>query len=245
LFGSGIEVVELDYHQAATFDAAVEWSDRIFLQPAPFDDDAHETLAPLLDWAVQAGIDHVVAMSAMGMDIRDDLPLARLERHVQSLGVAYTLLRPNVFMQNFSSGFLGDRIRRRGSFSMPVGDSCVSLVDGRDVAAVAAAALTSHEHDEKVYTLTGPQALTHAEIADVISSVSGRKVEFETCSDEDMLGWLTGSGWRSEVAGAVIALYQSIRDGVRATVTSDVQEVLGRPPITFRHFAAEHVAHWS
>ncbi|MCA1790215.1 MAG: NAD(P)H-binding protein [Thioalkalivibrio sp.] len=70
LFDTGVEIVELDYRQPATFDAAVEWADRVFLQPPPFDADAYETLAPLLDWAVQAGAGHVGTLSAMGMAVR-------------------------------------------------------------------------------------------------------------------------------------------------------------------------------
>ena len=162
LFDTSVEVVELDYRQPATFDAAVEWADRLFLQPPPFDPDAYDTLAPLLDWAVQAGSEHVVTLSAMGMEVRSDLPIRRLEKHVASLGVDYTFLRPNLLMQNFRRAFLGERIRRTGAFKMPVGDAAVSMVDGRDVAAVAAAALTGDAHLGKAYTLTGPEALSHA-----------------------------------------------------------------------------------
>jgi len=245
LFDPSVEVVELDYAQPATFDYAVEWADRLFLQPPPFDPDVNETLTPLLDWAVQAGTGHVVSVSAMGMEIREDLPIRRLERHIESLGVEYTFLRPNFYMQTFGEGFLGDRIRRTRSFAMPVEDARVSIVDGRDVAAVAAAALTTDEHFGSAYTLTGPEALTHSEIAATISRVSGAAVSFETCSDEDMLGWLVGSGWPKDVAGRVIALYQSVRGGVREPVTGDVTAVLGQPSCSFGDFAEEHATQWS
>ena len=244
LFDPEVEVVELDYRLPETFDAAVEWADRVFLQPPPFDPDAHQTLVPLLDWAVQAGTGHVVTLSAMGMEVRDDLPIRRLEKHVESLGVAYTFLRPNFFMQNFGRGFLGDRIRRTGAFAMPVEDARVSIVDGADVAAVAAACLMSDEHQGRAYTLTGPDALTHAEIADVIGGAIGRPVSFETVSDEEMLSWLTGAGWRGDVASVVIALYQSVRGGVRAAITEDVQSVLGRPPASFADFAERSASSW-
>lgn len=113
LFDPEVEVVELDYRQPATFDAAVEWADRVFLQPPPFSSDAYDTLAPLLDWAVQAGTEHVVALSAMGMEVRGDLPIRRLEKHVASLGVDYTFLRPNLLMQNFQRDFSASASRDR------------------------------------------------------------------------------------------------------------------------------------
>ena len=244
LFHPSVEVVELDYARPATFDAAVEWSDRLFLQAPPFEPDSYDTVAPLLDWAVQAGTDHVVTVTAMGMEVREDLPLRRLERHIASLGVRYTLLRPNFFMQTFGEGFLGERITRTGVFKMPVEDAPVSLVDGRDVASVAAEALMGVDHYGKAYTLTGPDSLTHGEIARIISEASGRDVAFETCTDDEMLGWLVGAGWSADVAGVVIALYQAVRGGVRAKVTDDVAAVLGRSPRSFREFADEHAHLW-
>lgn len=244
LFDDSVEVVELDYGVAATFDAAVEWADRVFLQPPAFEPRTHETLAPLLDWAVQAGTRHVVALSAMGIEVREDLPIRRLEKHIESLGVDYTFLRPNFYMQNFAEGTLGERIRRTGVLSMPVEEARVSIVDGRDVAAVAAEALLTEEHFGEAYTLTGPEALTHQEIASVIAAASERDVVFRPCTDEEMLGWLTAAGWRADVAGVVIALYQSVRAGVRADVTADVTSVLGHSPRNFEVFAEEHEDIW-
>jgi uncharacterized protein YbjT (DUF2867 family) len=244
LFDSSVEAVELDYAEPVTFDAAVEWADRLFLQPPPFDPDAHRTLVPLLDWAVQAGTEHVVTISAMGMEVREDLPIRRLERHIESLGVHYTFLRPNFYMQTFTSGFLGDRIRRTGSFSMPVRDALVSIVDGRDVAAVAAEALTTRDHHGEAYTLTGPEALTHEEISSLISGACGRDVSFRTCTDDEMLGWLVGAGWRADVAGMVIDLYQSVRAGVRSEVTAEITSILSRSPCSFERFVEEHAEAW-
>ena len=195
--------------------------------------------------AVQAGTGHVVIDSAMGMEVREDLPIRRLERHVASLGVDWTLLRPNFYMETFGEGFLGERIRGSGRFSMPVQGALVSVVDGADVAAVAAEVLTSSGHSGRAYTLTGPEALTHEEIAGLISEVAGREIHFEPCTDEEMLGWLTGSGWRPDVAGVVIAMYQSVRAGVRAGVTEDVATVLGRPARSFADFAKRHADLWS
>lgn len=244
LFDPDVEVVELDYAQPATFDAAVEWADRIFLQPPSFDPDVHQTLMPLLDWTVQAGTEHVVAISAMGIEVREDLPIRRLEHHIASLGVNYTFLRPNFYMQNFGEGFLGDRIRRTGSFGMPVEEAMVSIVDGRDVAAVASVALTTPDHFGRAYTLTGPEALTHEQIAGIIAAAAERDVGFSSCTDEEMLGWLVGAGWRRNVADVIIELYRSVRGGVREEVTADVLSILGHSARSFEQFAEEHEGLW-
>ncbi len=244
LFAPTVEVVELDFERPATFDAAVEWADRLLLQPPAFDPDAHQTLAPLLDWAVQAGVGQVVTVSAMGMDVREDLPLRRLEHHIESLGIDYTFLRPNFYMQSFGEGLLGDRIRRTSVFRMPVDDAEVSIVDARDVADVAARALTQPNFSGRSFTLTGPQSLTHGQVAGVLTRVLGRDIAFSTCTDQEMLDWLLSARWRPDVAGMAIALYQSVRGGVRAPVTGDVEEVLGRPARTLEAFALEHRELW-
>ena len=121
----------------------------------------------------------------------------------------------------------------------------MSMVDGRDVAAVAAAALTDDAHLGRAYTLTGPEAITHARMAELIGEAAGRAVQFENCSDEEMLGWLTGSGWPPEIAGVVIAMYQSVRAGVRAQVSGDVERVLGGPARSFRQFAMDYAEDWA
>jgi uncharacterized protein YbjT (DUF2867 family) len=99
----------------------------------------------------------------------------------------------------------------------------MAIVRRHDVAEVAVACLTSDDHSGKAYTLTGPEALTHHQIAEAISGVTAHPVAFESESDERMLSRLIASGWRPEIAGVVIALYQSVRGGVRAPVTGDVE----------------------
>ncbi|MEM7417646.1 MAG: NmrA family NAD(P)-binding protein [Gemmatimonadota bacterium] len=245
VLGEDVDVVELDYRQAATFNEAVHWADHLLLQPPAFDPDAHETLKSLLDWAVQAGTRRVVLVSAMGMSVREDLPMRRLEHHVASLGVEYTILRPNFYMQSFAEGVLADRIRSQHHYQMPVDDARVTLVDARDVAAVAAAALVEAGHKGAEYTLTGPDALTHAEVAAVMTEASGSTIRYTACSDDEMLGWLTGSGWRPDVAGVVISMYQAVRGGVRAEATDDLERLLGRPARSFSDFADEHGESWA
>jgi uncharacterized protein YbjT (DUF2867 family) len=97
------------------------------------------------------------------------------EGAIRSSGLAFTFLRPNLFMQ----GLLGfrDSIVREGRFYAAAGDARISAVDVRDIAAVAAEALTGPGHEGRTYDLTGPEALTHAEMADRISAALGRPIE--------------------------------------------------------------------
>lgn len=243
-FRRAVEVVELDYDATETWDAAVQWADRVFLVPPPFDPRADERLVPFLDWAVQSGARHLVLLSAMGVEARERLTLRRIEQRIERTGVAWTFLRPNIYMQNFARGFVARSIRDRGVFRLPAGDAHVSFVDGRDVAAVAAAVLRDDAHFGRAYTLTGPEALTHAEAAAAIGEVAGREVRYEPISGDEMTRSLLDDGWPADQADTFASLLSAIREGRRSAVTDDVSAVLGAQPTAFAEFVADHADAW-
>lgn len=244
---AGTSVVEFDYDRAETYDAPMEWADRILAVPPPFDPHVYRTLASFLDWAVQAGTSHLVVLTAMGVEADEELPLRKVERLVSGTGVGHTFLRPNVYMQNFHPGFIGRQIRDEGRFTLPAGRARVSLVDARDVAAVAARVLTDdpERHEDAAYTLTGPEALDHDEIAAVVSEVAGRPVGYEVGTDEAMAERLRAVGWPDEQIEVVGRFFSTIRAGARSAVTGDVATVLGRPARRFEAFAREHAGAWA
>ena len=90
--------------------------------------------------------------------------------------MAYTFLRPNLYMQGLL--VFAKPIRERGVFFAAAGNAKVSVVDVRDNAAVAAAALTEAGHEGRIYTLIGPAALTHAEMAAGLSNAVKHPVAF-------------------------------------------------------------------
>lgn len=244
-FGQTVEVVELDYDATETWDAAVQWADRVFLVPPPFDPRGDERLVPFLDWAVQSGARHMVLLSAMGVDTRERLALRRIEQRIEKTGVAWTFLRPNVYMQNFARDFVARPIRDAGVFRLPAGDAPVSFVDSRDVAAVAAEALSGEAHFARAYTLTGPTGLSHAEAAQVISGVVGREVRYDDVPESALRDRLHEAGWSDEQAATFAGLLASIREGERADVTADVAKVLGRDPGGFESFARDYREAWA
>lgn len=244
LFPDEVEVVELDYERADTWDGAVHWADRVFLMPAPFDPAHHAMLRPFMDWAVSSDSRHVVLLSAMAADRVDDLHLRKMEKHLSETGVAWTFLRPNWFMQNFTRGYVLECIRAEDSFALPAGEGKVSFVDSRDVAEVAYEVLTCDDHFGAAYTLTGPAALDHFEAAGVVSEAAGRPVKYEPVSDEVFRTILRERGRSEEEREVIVEAYRSMRDGWRAEVTDSVEEIVGREPVSFRDFATEHSEVW-
>lgn len=247
LLTSEVDVVEFDYDRAATWDGAVEWADRIFVVPPPFDPSAYRRLSSFIDWAVQAGTSHVVVLTAMGVDEDETLALRRVERLVEETGVGHTFVRPNVYMQNFHPGFVGRQILEEGRFTLPAGDARVSLVDARDVAAVSARLLTDpvDRHEARGYTLTGPEAMDHHRIAGILSEVEGREIVYEPGEDGEMAGRLRTLGWPDDQIEMVLLFFGSIRRGARSRVTGDVEAVLGRPPVAFEEWARDNAGAWT
>src|SRR5262249_33674471 len=124
---------------------------------------------------------------------------AVVENAISASGIAFTFLRPNLYMQ----GLLGFRssIVSQGRFFAPAGDARVSAVDVRDIAEVAALALTQSGHEGRTYDITGPQALTHFEMASLLSNVLGRPITYVDVPEAAMRDILLGLGmpeWQAE-----------------------------------------------
>jgi uncharacterized protein YbjT (DUF2867 family) len=239
LFDSRVEVVELNYRLTETYDAALAWADRMFLVPPPFAPRAYQAIGPLLDWAVSTRVGHIVLLSGMTVPDDPELDLRKVERHLEAQDTAHTILRPNLYMQNFHPGFISRQLQRDGRIRLAAGEARVSLVDVRDVAAVAARVLTTTEHRGTALTLTGPEALSVNDAVEVLAREAGRTIDCEAVDDAAFRGVLAADGWRSGEIDVILALFASIRAGARAPVHPDVPEVLGRPARSFAEFARE------
>jgi uncharacterized protein YbjT (DUF2867 family) len=238
----GMVVRKLDYVQPETIAAALQGVDGLFLVAPPLDPEAPAKLNPVIDQARTAGVRHIIFNSALGVDQNDAAPLRVIENHLMASGVAYTILRPNFFMENFSTGFLAPMIAQGGIY-LAAGDAATSFISIEDIAAVAAAAFEK-EHFGAEYNLTGPAALNHSQVAKIISEVCGRQVQYQALTEEAMLQGARDQGMPEGAVQYMAVLYGAVRSGWLATVTGDVEKVTGRPPISFGAFAQAHAVAW-
>jgi uncharacterized protein YbjT (DUF2867 family) len=132
----------------------------------------------------------------------------------------------------------------QGRFFLPLGDAAVSYIDARDMAEVAVETLLGDGHDDRVYTLTGPAAVTHAEVAAAIAAASGRPVEYVAVSEDEARQTLEAGGVPEPLVAGVLGLWAMRRSGEAALVTSDVEEIIERAPASFEQFARDHAAAW-
>ena len=235
----GVEIATIDYNQPETLRTALKGVDRVFLVGPPTAElPALEGQA--VDVIVQAKVRQLVKLSAMGgRDAIFPRQHAQSEDYILSSGVPYTFLRPNGFMQNLVT-YSASTINTQNAFYGTEGDGRVSQIDIRDVAAVAVKALTEDDHIGKAYTLTGPEALTNAEVAQILSDALGREIRFINLPPEQLRSALLSAGVPEWSADALLDLQRLYREGKAATVSQDVEKLLGRKPIRFSEFLRDY-----
>jgi uncharacterized protein YbjT (DUF2867 family) len=234
-----VETAIIDFNQPETLRAALKGVDRVFLVGPPTAElPALERKA--VDVIAQSGVKQLVKLSAMGgRDAIFTRQHAESEDYIRSSGVAYTFLRPNGFMQNMVN-YNAPTINSQNAFYGSEGDGKVSQIDIRDVAAVTVKTLTKEGHVGKTYTLTGPEALTNSEIAKILSDGLGREIRFINLPPAQLKQAMLSASVPEWSADALLDLQRLYREGKAATVTQDVEQTLGRKPISFAQFLADY-----
>jgi uncharacterized protein YbjT (DUF2867 family) len=237
----GIELVEGDFARPETVARALDGVEQLFLL-MPSSAEVEQRQRIFVDAARKARVKHIVKLSQFGADAgahgRFQRYHAGVEHHIRKSRIPYTFLRPNLFMQsllNFRSS-----IASQGLFYAPAGNARVSIIDVRDIASVAAAALVRSEHENQTYELTGPEALTHAEMAGEFSEAFGKTVKYVDVPPETMLQTLLDlriPRWQAE---GVVEDYDHYRRGEAAAITSAVRDVTQQPATRFSQFAADY-----
>jgi uncharacterized protein YbjT (DUF2867 family) len=151
--------------------------------------------------------------------------------------MASTNLRPNLYMQGLL--LFKQLVASQGKISAPVGEAPVSVVDVRDIAAVAVAALTQAGHEGKSYDVTGPEALTHAQVAEELAQTLGRPIGFENISGAAMREALLGFHMPEWQAEGLVEDYEHYSRREATTLSTAVEGVTGFKPKNFHAFAQD------
>jgi uncharacterized protein YbjT (DUF2867 family) len=238
----GVEPVHFDWLDESTYQTALDGVDAVYAISDP-SNWSNRSFEAFLERAT-GGSRRVVLLSSFGVDRAPaDDPMRRVELLVERSG---TVLRPTAFMQNFSESHFSDQvrsIRERGEITLPSIQAPMSYISTTDIAAVAAAALTEDGHEGKGYTLTGPEPLTAAQVAEHISAAAGLPVRPVEIGREAIRARLLAYGYPAESAEYASGGYAAAF-GAMGVVTDDVTKVTGRPATTFWQFAEEAAHAW-
>jgi uncharacterized protein YbjT (DUF2867 family) len=244
----GVGLTLFDWDRPETHGPAVTGATAVYLVGPQAVHDPSPVVGPFLEHAARAGVERVVFLSSLGVEFPREPPDSgrhRVEEQVRSSGLAWTILRPSGFNQNFSEDFLLPGIVQADTVATATGDGAVAFIDATDIAAVAAAALTDRRHSGKTYVLTGPQALTFAQTATIISRAAGRTVTHQPMSSDALHDVLVTAGLTPDLAATVLRDQEAIRDGFGARVNDTVAEITGRPPTSFADYATQAAAAWT
>ena len=237
----GAEIVTGDFNDAASLSRALEGIERAFLLTNSTAQ-AEAQQRSFVAQAQRAGVKHVVKQSQWAAAAESPVRFLRyhaaVEQAIRATDLAYTFLRPNLFMQGLLA--FKDAMQRQGQLFAPIGAARISAVDVRDIAAAAAAALTEPGHENKIYDLTGPAALTHAEMAAGLAAALGRPVAFVDVPPADLQHYLLRAGMDPWQAEGLLEDYAHYPRGEAAEVAPGVQEATGRPPRDFATFARDY-----
>jgi uncharacterized protein YbjT (DUF2867 family) len=248
-------VVKLDFEAVSTFDAALAGVTRVLLVRPPRLADVDKYFKPFVAAMVRAGVQHVAFLSLQGVENNPVTPHHKIEKLIREAGgrkatpptlrLGYTMLRPSFFMQNLSTTHR-DEIRDRDEIFVPAGQGRTSFVDVRDVGEVAALSLLHpDQHRNQAYELTGSDALTYTEVAQILTDVLNRRIRYTNPSMLRFVWWK----WQTEKEDLgfvliMLALYTVAKLGKAADLTTETARLLGRPPISFRQFAEDTKAVW-
>lgn len=241
---SGIETVVADFADRASLRSALVGVDAVFLVCGPVPE-LVQLEAGMIDACKEAGIRHIVLNSAFGAgDYPKSFPSwhFQVEEKLRASGIPHTILRPNGFLQNIGTYYAGP-IRAQSAFYASIGDSRISLIDVRDVGAVAGKVLSAPQaHAGKIYELHGPEPVSNYDIAVRISQVVGRKISYVDLTEAAMRKAMLDLGMPETFVTAELDLEGYYRSGRCAVVDGLVAKLSGRPARTLDQYLHENIA---
>lgn len=239
----GIDAVKIDFDHPETLRDALRGVEKVFLLSGGVPNQVEQE-TNLVRAAKDAGVKHIVKLSVFAAD-KEGFSFARLHRAVEKVieksGMAWTFLRPSSFMQNLIN-YDGPTIRSQGAIYGAAGDAKIGHIDVRDIAAVAVKALTGSGHEGKAYTLTGSEALSHAQVAEKVTKAAGKKISYVDLPPDQWKQGLVGAGIPGAYADALLDLHAFYKRGGASKVEGEVKRVTGRDPIRFDQFVTENAA---
>ncbi len=241
-FSSDVEVRVYDANAVSDFDTLLQDVDGLVLIAPPLDGRVHEKLRSLISAAAAHHLEHIVFisgnyLSGMTGATLESLAVYRVEQQVKHSGLKHTIVRASFFMDNYTTGFYSSMVAQ-GRISLATADGKMSLVAAADVGDFIAEAFARDLTGE--YLVTGPQALDHYQVAELLSQSTEHSVTYTAISEEQLIAAYQSRGLPVETIQYGATLYRAVRNQATAAVTDGFRQATGRDPMTFKQFLGPH-----
>ncbi|WP_405488381.1 NAD(P)H-binding protein [Nocardia sp. NBC_00511] len=243
-----VDVVVGDMLRAETLGPALDGVDRVLMISSPRDRMV-ETQCRFIDAAKGAGVRHIVKLSGKESGTTFDQNAFRgtrwhqqIERYLEASGVEWTQLRPSQFMQTYLPEALTGVDVARHALVMPIGASALSPVDIEDVARVSVAMMRDADIAGQVFEMTGPEALTQSEVAELLSAATGTAFTYESVTRQHKRAAHAATGLPDTAVDLLDELYAGRAGSPRSRVDLSTHERYGVAPTTFAEFARRNAS---
>jgi uncharacterized protein YbjT (DUF2867 family) len=229
--------IPFDWTRPEGWAAALDGVSKAYVtyQPDLAAEGSTEAIAKLSRLALEKGLEQVVLLSGRG-----EPGAQRAEAMLQASGVPWTIVRASWFDQNFSEGYLLDSVLA-GEIAVPAGPVPEPFIDVDDIADVVVAALTDKRHENKLYEVTGPRALTFADAVQEIATATGRPIRFVQSTPEEFAAAMRPYVSEDDVQ-LLLDLFTVVLDGRNIQVMHGVEAALGRSARDFSDYVRRTVA---
>ena len=244
-FKDDAETVYFDFTDPKTFEPALDQVDRVFIMRPPHLGKP-EDLKPFVEALKSNGnIKLVSFLSLIGVENNPVPPHHKIEKYIERAGLPYCHIRPSFFMQNIS-GIHAFEIKHFDRIVVPVKRARTSFIDAEDIGEITAKVLSEPEkHQNKGYSITGPEAIDYYEAAEILSEELGRPIVY--ADPKPSLAkkyWINIRGLDKEYSTVMGMLYMMTRMGTAKKVTTIFEDVMGKQPQTFRQFVSKNNSAW-
>jgi uncharacterized protein YbjT (DUF2867 family) len=239
-----LEWVKVEAYEPKEGLNALEKVDAAFLLSPPGYTAQYDILYPLVAKAKELNLKKVVLMTAMGVEFAPpEAPFRKLELALIDSGLHYAILRPNWFMQNFNSFWI-EGILKDQNIYFPGGDAVASFIDSRNISATIAEVLTTDRFNNKEFNLTGSEAISHDQVAKLMTDVLGKKISYVNVDPNDFFKSLLSAGLPEDYSNFLLYIAGALREGHASAINENVKEITGKDPILFKNYVKDHKETW-
>jgi len=235
----GVEVRWADYDDPASLMESFQGIDHLLLVPSlALPADRVRQYDNAIAAARKAQVERLLHYGLVSTSLESPFAvtpfLLYAESAIRNSGLKWTILRNGLYADPIAE-WIPD-IVKMGTIPYPTGEGRCSYVSRDDIARAGGAALTSVGHESKVYNLTGPEALTTADLCNAVATITGQPVADSRATDEDYLAACAKDQLPEFVAGLLLTMYHAIRRGFMNVVTDDIEALTGKPAERFEGY---------